>query len=108
MVARQAPEDFRRILNLAQEHFIYDKPVDHLSTTEDDVRFLPDVPDADLERFFLDDFRGRQLLHVSARSISTALWTEIEEWVESLPGLREQIAATVTKHAEALQPVPTA
>ncbi|MEQ1861900.1 MAG: tagaturonate epimerase family protein [Chthoniobacteraceae bacterium] len=60
---------FRRVLACAQEHFAFDKPRAGISTSEDDIHALPDVPDADLERTFLDDFRGRQLLHVTARSI---------------------------------------
>ncbi len=69
VLARSEPPLFREVLACAQEHFAFDKPAGSLATTEDDVRALPDVPDADLERFFLDDPRGRQLLHITAQSI---------------------------------------
>jgi hypothetical protein len=60
---------FRRVLACAQEHFALDKPRGAIATTEDDIRMLPEVDDADLARVFLDDFRGRQLLYVTAPSI---------------------------------------
>ena len=41
-----------------------------MATGEDDIRSLPGVEDARLEATFLDDFRGRQLLHVTARSLA--------------------------------------
>lgn len=109
LVARQDAELFRRILHVAQDHFMYDKPTEHLSTTEDDVRFLPDVPDSELERIFLEDFRGRQLLHVAANSVCAdeSLRSAIEERLLA-PELQAQVDAVVAKHAAALKLAPAA
>jgi len=110
VIARQDGELFRQILHVAQEHFMYDKPTEHLSTTEDDVRFLPDVPDTELERIFLEDFRGRQLLHVSANSVwaDETLRPLLEERLVALADFQVQVDAVVAKHGEALKPVPAA
>ena len=67
-LARTEPALFREMLRAAQEQFAFDKVGAPISTNEEDVRFLPEVPDADLERTFFDEPRGRQLLHVSAKS----------------------------------------
>ena len=69
VIARTEPALFREVLVCAQEHFVFDRIRHAISTSEEDVRFLPDVTDAELERTFLEDPRGRQLLHVTARSI---------------------------------------
>lgn len=69
IMALQSPELFRRVLECAQEHFAFDKPPLAFSTTEDDIRTLPVVEDHDLVRVFIEDFRGRQLLHIPVRSI---------------------------------------
>lgn len=69
IVARHEPALLRELLVVAQDRFVFDKPNAELSTTEDDIRTLPDVPDAELERVFVDDFRGRQLLRFTAMSL---------------------------------------
>ena len=69
VIARVEPALFREILRSAQEHFVFDKVSAPIATNEEDVRFLPETSDAELERTFLEDARGRQLLHVTARSI---------------------------------------
>lgn len=89
-IAQTAPALLRRILPVAQERFIFDKPVREIATTEDEVRTLPDVPDEDLEKSFLDDFRGRQLLVVTAQSIMAD---------EALAG---EVQAIVTQHRDLL------
>ena len=69
VIARVEPALFRDILRSAQEHFAFDKVGADISTNEEDVRFLPEVSDEELERTFLEHVRGRQLLHVTAGSI---------------------------------------
>lgn len=69
VVARAAPAMFREILVLAQERFSFERQLKPVSLSEDEVRFLPDVPDAQLESVFLGDARGRQLLDVTIGSI---------------------------------------
>lgn len=92
---------FRRLLPCAQEHFAFDKPPGALATTEDDIRTLPDVPDAELARTFLDDPRGRQLLHVTARSIfaDPELRAPLDAFIASADTtLSPAIAAEVERH----------
>lgn len=81
IIARMEPALFRRWLNSAQEHFTFDKGRQELSTTEDDIHALPEVADDELERLFVDDFRGRQLLHITGRSClgDASLGGELEE-----------------------------
>lgn len=69
LLARHEPDLLRGLLIVAQDRFAFDKPNAELATTEDDIRSLPDVPDAELERVFVDDFRGRQLLRFTAASL---------------------------------------
>jgi hypothetical protein len=69
VAVRTAPVLFREILVLAQERFPVERAVRPVSLSEDEVRFLPDVPDAQLEAAFLGDHRGRQLLDVTIGAI---------------------------------------
>ncbi|HET6407741.1 MAG TPA: tagaturonate epimerase family protein [Chthoniobacteraceae bacterium] len=69
ILARHEPALLRELLPVAQDRFVFDKPDAELATTEDDIRTLPDVPDSELERVIVDDFRGRQLLQVTALSL---------------------------------------
>jgi hypothetical protein len=69
ILARRIPALLRSLLAQAQDRFAFDKPNVELATTEDDIRMLPDVPDSELERVFVDDFRGRQLLRFTAPSL---------------------------------------
>jgi hypothetical protein len=61
-LARQQPELFRRWLCVAQEMFPFAAGGMPLAITEEDIRVLPQVGDADLPATFLADIRGRQLL----------------------------------------------
>lgn len=69
VAARVAPQLFREILVLAQERFPFERSMRPVSVSEDEVRFLPDAADAQLESLFLGDVRGRQLLEVTIGSI---------------------------------------
>ena len=70
VVARRDASLFRELLSTAQEHFVFDKGRAVHSTSEEDIRGLPLVADTELETTFLDDPRGRQLLHVTAASVA--------------------------------------
>ena len=99
-IARAEPAFFREILRAAQERFAFDKVGAVISTNEEDVRFLPEVSDAELERTFLEDPRGRQLLHVAAKSQSISL--------EKHTALhRELFAESLAKHLDALRALPS-
>ncbi len=69
VVARVEPGLFREILGLAQERFPFERSVKPVSLSEDEVRFLPEAADSELETLFLGDVRGRQLLDVTIGSI---------------------------------------
>lgn len=64
-IATHQPALFREWLKCAQIHFATVRPAWRISTTEDDIRFLPDVADDALAATFLDEKRGRQLLLVT-------------------------------------------
>jgi hypothetical protein len=105
VLARVEPAFFREILHSAQEHFVFDKVGAAISTNEEDVRFLPDVSDAELERTFLEDPRGRQLLHVTARSIlrEPSLADPLRAALDTHSALhRELFGASVARHLAAL------
>jgi hypothetical protein len=60
---------FREMLSRAQEAFVFVRPAQVLATSEDEVRSLPEVSDDRLAEVFLDDHRGRQLLHVTGATL---------------------------------------
>ena len=107
LVARLEPALLRDLLFAAQEHFVLDKGPHALSTGEEDVRSLPSVEDLQLEAMFLDDSRGRQLLHVTAQSLvrdeerrgrlSTFFARHSEE-------LEKLLVAIFRRHLDALNP----
>ena len=100
-IARVEPALFREVLRAAQEQFAFDKVGAPISTNEDDVRFLPEVSDAELERTFFDEPRGRQLLHVSAKS--QAADPALRAALEKHAGLhRELLAKSLAQHLSAL------
>ena len=99
-IARTEPARFREILRAAQERFAFDKVGAAISTNEEDVRFLPEVADVELERTFFDDPRGRQLLHVAAKSQSLALEKHVALH-------RELFAESLAKHLDALRALPS-
>lgn len=87
IVAQVEPRLLREVLLLAQENFVFDRDARFLSTGEEDVRFLPEVPDDALERTFLDDPRGRQLLHITRGSV-------LED-----SGLHKRLVTAIATHA---------
>lgn len=93
VLARRDGGLFRELLIEAQQHFPLDKDGFELSTTEDDVHTLPDVADDELERIFLDDLRGRQLLHATAGSTFTS------------PQLVERLEAAVAAEENAIREI---
>ena len=72
-IATQQPALFREWLRCAQFHFATVRPAWRISTTEDDIRFLPDVADDALAATFLDEKKGRQLLLVTFPVVAAQL-----------------------------------
>lgn len=95
-LVRVEPALFREILACAQEHFPIDASGRCRFTTEEDVRSLPLCDHATLEPLFLEDPRGRQLLHVTQHSI---LGDE---------SLRERLGAILATHADLYSQLATA
>jgi hypothetical protein len=107
LLARFQPAIFRELLLAAQEHFVLDKGPHALSTGEEDVRSLPGVEDSRLEASFLDDFRGRQLLHVTARSLvldEERRGRLSEFFAQQKEELERLMSALFHLHLEALNP----
>ena len=93
VVARVEPRLFRELLMFCQQQFIFDRTDRAISTTEDDVRFLPDVSDGEMERVFLGERQGRQMLHVTAGSVLSGFDPAGHPW-------REALRALLTTHAD--------
>lgn len=72
-LASHQPALFREWLKCAQLHFATVRPAWRISTTEDDIRFLPEVSDDALAATFLDEKRGRQLLLVTFSAVKDEL-----------------------------------
>ena len=69
-MAAEEPGRFREWLNNAHELFPTARIGWNLSTSEDDVRFLPEVADDVLASTFLDSIQGRQLLLATWEDLS--------------------------------------
>ena len=54
---------------LIESRFAEDRASYHLSTTQDDVEALMGTPEDELERVFLDEDKGRQLMHATYGSV---------------------------------------
>lgn len=94
IVARRSPDLFREIVQYSLKHFEDDRKTYHISTK---VSALPSpdcVADEDLERIFLEDRNGRQLLHVTFGSVLTAK-TSDHNWL-----FRERIKAVLFDNEE--------
>ena len=74
-LAQEKPALFREWLVAAQEAFPTCRADWHVSTADEEVRFLPNVPDAELATTFLDTRQGRQLLLVT--------WTDVADRLAS-------------------------
>ena len=80
IVARHDPSLFREVIHYSLRNYEKDRRTYHIGT---ELSMIPDVdgvPDEDLERTFLDDDHGRQVLHVTFGSVLTAK-TESGDWL---------------------------
>lgn len=71
VVARQDPALFDEILAYSGARFSEDKATYHISVKDGDVPGLLAAPRSERERVFLDDDKGRQVLHVTFGSVLT-------------------------------------
>ncbi len=71
VLARVDPERFQEVIRYSGERFSEDKVSYHISVTDSDIPGLMQTPKAELEKVFLDQDPGRQLLHVTFGSVLT-------------------------------------
>lgn len=72
-LATTNPPQFRKWLAAARDLFPVEKTGWHISTSEDETRFLPEVPDHALVPTFLETTQGRQLLLVTWQEVADSL-----------------------------------
>jgi tagaturonate epimerase len=72
VVARRDVPMFREIVGFCRERFDTDKATYHISATLDKVPAATTLKDNDLERVYLDENDGRQILHVTFGSTLTS------------------------------------
>lgn len=94
VVARVDRPFFRELAGYCRSRFAEDRASYHLSTTQADVDKLAGVADDDLERKFLDENEGRQLMHVTYGSVLTR-----GKDAKGRPH-RERLMEILEKHAE--------
>ncbi len=71
VIARTSQPLFREIINYSGDRFSEDKESYHISVTDADLPDLLATGNNDLERVFLDEDKGRQVLHVTFGSVLT-------------------------------------
>jgi hypothetical protein len=71
VVCRADKTFFRSIIGLARKRFETDRATYHLSTELDLVPGAKELKDGDLEKIYLDQDHGRQILHVTFGSVLT-------------------------------------
>lgn len=71
VVARTDRPFLRELIDYCAGRFPEDRASYHLSTTQADVEAILGTADEDLERVFLDEYAGRQLMHATYGSVLT-------------------------------------
>jgi hypothetical protein len=71
VVARRDTAMFREIIGFCRDRFDTDKATYHISATLLKVPAASELKDGDLERIYLDENDGRQILHVTFGSVLT-------------------------------------
>ncbi|HEX7009764.1 MAG TPA: tagaturonate epimerase family protein, partial [Phycisphaeraceae bacterium] len=106
VAARHDGALFRQIIDFSRSRFDTDKATYHISAQLDRVAPPADVAsDADLERLYLDENDGRQILHVTFGSVLThdQLKPALLQVLQSHPDTHRQVLAHhLGKHLEAL------
>lgn len=72
LAARHAPDLFREVVSFAFERFEKDRKTYHVTTNLDAIPDPTTISSEDLERAYLEDDNGRQLLHITYGSVLTA------------------------------------
>lgn len=107
VVARHEPKLFRQIVDFARDRFDTDKATYHISATLSRVAPPGDVADdAALEKLYLDENDGRQILHVTFGSVLThdALGPQVHRVLAENPQThRKVLTSHFGKHLRALR-----
>ena len=85
VAARENPDLLRAIVAFSRERFSTDRASYHISTSEKDIAALDD---SNLEKTYLDEVAGRQLMHVTFGSVLTS------------PQFREPLLETLDQHSK--------
>jgi mRNA-degrading endonuclease YafQ of YafQ-DinJ toxin-antitoxin module len=102
IVARHNPSLFREIVKHSFSCFEKDRKTYHVSTRLSAIPNPDEITNKDLEKSFLDDDNGRQLLHVTFGSILTAerdgKWVFRDRIKKTLIDNEEEYCQTLAKH----------
>ena len=93
-VARRDVALFREIIGFCRERFDTDKATYHISATLQKVPAATELKDADLERVYLDENDGRQILHVTFGSVLTTPGND------GKPRFRARLLSLLNREAE--------
>jgi len=104
IIARHDPNLFREIVNYSIKCFKKDRASYHISTELSMVPPVEKISDRDLERVYLDEDPGRQVLHVTFGSILTAkrdgAWIFRDRIRKVLLDNEDEFYETISKHIE--------
>lgn len=105
IVARHEPILFREIVRYAMTYYDRDRRTYNVSAELSSMPRIDEVEDEDLERKYLDEDKGRQLLHVTFGSILTAKderggWIFRERIENVLLDNEDELQLSVAKHLE--------
>ena len=95
VVARHDPAFLRELIGFCRDRFDEDKATYHISSSLDKVSPTDKLADDDLERVYLNEDNGRQILHVTFGSVLMAM-TE-----GGRPRFRDRLLALLNREADA-------
>ncbi len=101
VLARTDAALFREIVKDSGKHFGEDRKSYHISVQDADIPGLLQTADKDLERVFLDENNGRQMLHVTFGSVLTRGSTVKGRSFKT--ALLENLESNADLHAEVLE-----
>ena len=94
VVARRDTAMFREIIGFCRERFDTDKATYHISAALSKVPEATALKDGDLERVYLDENDGRQILHVTFGSVLTL------PGADGKPRFRQRLLSLLNKEAD--------
>lgn len=101
VVVRHAPELFKEIVYFSRHRFPTDRASYHISAALDGVPAPDQLKNGDLERIYLDENGGRQILHVTFGSVLTARLAGGRH--HFLPAVQQVLLDHADTHAEVLK-----